>query len=65
MNETVESAVDGEDPVVGEFLRFLARDMQSHPEHIRAVGLALAERLRALTCDVSVDLDGPLSPEDD
>lgn len=31
MNETVESAVDGEDPVVGEFLRFLARDMQSHP----------------------------------
>jgi len=42
MNETVESAAEGEDPVLRNFLRFLARDMQSHPEHIEAAGSAFA-----------------------
>jgi antitoxin PrlF len=55
----------GEDPVLGEFLRFLARDMAGHPQRLQALDAAFARRLRALAGDVAVDLDAPLSPADE
>ena len=49
------------DPVLGQFLGFLARDVASHPERLQAVGAGLVQRLQSLREDVEVDLDAPLS----
>ncbi|MBU6273237.1 MAG: type II toxin-antitoxin system PrlF family antitoxin [Betaproteobacteria bacterium] len=56
---------DGDDPVLGHFLSFLARDMASHPERLRAVDAGLVERLRALVSGMEVDLEGALSADDE
>jgi antitoxin PrlF len=58
-------APDTPDPVLGEFLGFLARDMKRHPERLQAVDPTFAKRVRALVRHVEVDLDAPLSPEDE
>ncbi|MCC6805827.1 MAG: type II toxin-antitoxin system PrlF family antitoxin [Deltaproteobacteria bacterium] len=54
-----------EDPVLGKFLAFLANDMAAHPDRIQSVGAEFAERLRSLTRGVEVDLDAPLSEDDE
>jgi antitoxin PrlF len=56
---------DAPDPVLGHFLRFMARDMQRHPERLRGIDANFAKRLRALVRDVEVDLDAPLSADDE
>ncbi|MGC2855522.1 type II toxin-antitoxin system PrlF family antitoxin [Novispirillum sp. DQ9] len=53
------------DPVLDGFLAFLAADMAAHPERLRALDAQWAERLRALAGDVAVDLDAPLSEDDE
>lgn len=55
---------EANDPVLGQFLHFLAQDMAAHPERIQAVNAGLVERIQALVGDVNVDLDEPL-PDDD
>ncbi len=57
---TRADANDGEDPVLGEFLGFLARDMASHPGHVQAMGADLMARVQSLTDSAEVDLDAPL-----
>lgn len=54
-----------DDPVIGEFLNFLARDIANHPEHLQAVGSSLLARIHSLVGDVEVDLDAPLSADDE
>ena len=54
-----------EDPVLGRFLAFVEQDMERHPERLRVLDIELAERMRSLTDGVEVDLDAPLSPEDE
>ena len=48
---TIRRADDdaAEDPVVGSFLSFLARDMERHPELLLALSPALVERIAHLT----------------
>ncbi|SET71187.1 type II toxin-antitoxin system PrlF family antitoxin [Thalassotalea agarivorans] len=53
------------DPVIGQFLSFLADDMQNHPDRLQAVTPALRGRIDALVGDMDVDLDAPLSEEDE
>lgn len=55
----------GEDPVLGRFLDFLAADMAVHPERLRAIDPALVKRIKALVKNVRIDLDAPLSPDDE
>jgi antitoxin PrlF len=55
--------VEAEDPVVGKFLRFLAKDMAKHPERLSAVSASLVRRVRTLVRTTTVDLDQPLEPE--
>lgn len=50
----------GADPVLGQFLGFLARDMTEHPERLQAVDAGLVERLQALVGDVEIDLEAAL-----
>lgn len=53
------------DPVVAEFLSFLAADMQANPANVHPVTQDLLNQARALTDGVTVDLDAPLDPEDE
>lgn len=56
-------ATDEEDPVVGKFLAFLARDMERSPARISGVSAALVRRARSLVKGVKIDLDAALPPE--
>ena len=58
---TRAEASEVDDPVLGQFLGFLARDVASHPERLQAVGAGLVQRLQSLREDVEVDLDAALS----
>lgn len=55
----------GDDPVLGHFLGFLARDIASHPERLQAVNAGFIQRLQFLVGDVEVDLDAALSADDE
>lgn len=59
------SPEDAEDPVLGEFLAFLSRDIEAHPDGLKAFDGSLRERIQALVGHVDVDLDKPLSPDDE
>ena len=65
--EVVLRRVDAtdDDPVLGKFLDFLARDIVSHPERLQAVDASLVLRLQSLTGGVEVDLDAPLLANDE
>lgn len=54
-----------EDPVLKRFLAFVANDIAKHPERVRAIDQGLYDRIRALVGDVDVNLDEPLSPDDE
>ncbi|MEM9924751.1 MAG: type II toxin-antitoxin system PrlF family antitoxin [Cyanobacteria bacterium P01_D01_bin.50] len=58
-------AKEEEDPVIGEFLNFLAQDMSQNPQHIEAIGSDLLNRTKSLVDDVEFDIDAPLSEEDE
>ncbi|MCK5690852.1 type II toxin-antitoxin system PrlF family antitoxin [Myxococcota bacterium] len=54
-----------EDPIVGEFLNFLANDMLQKPEHLLPLTSELSESLKSLVSGVEFDLDAPLSDDDE
>lgn len=56
---------EGDDPVLGQFLGFLARDMASHPERLQTVYAGLVQRLQSLVGGIEVDLDVALSADDE
>ena len=62
---TRAEVTEGDDPVLGKFLEFLARDIASHPERIQAVDRNLVKRIRSLVGGVKVDLDDALSADDE
>jgi antitoxin PrlF len=47
------------------FLNFLARDMTAHPQKIAALDTDLVARIRGLIGGIEIDLDEPLSEDDD
>jgi antitoxin PrlF len=47
---------EGDDPAIGSFLNFLARDIEHRPEAIATLSPALAARIAALTEGMDVDL---------
>jgi len=54
-----------DDPVLEQFLDFLARDMSDHPERLQAVDANFVQRLQSLVRDVQVDLDAALPADDE
>ncbi|PIV35338.1 MAG: regulator [Lysobacterales bacterium CG02_land_8_20_14_3_00_62_12] len=66
--EIVLTRVDApevDDPVLGQFLGFLARDIASHPERLQAIDSDFVQHLQSLTGGIEVDLDTPLSADDE
>ena len=62
---TRTTSTEGHDPVLGQFLNFLAHDIASHPERLRAVNIGLVNRIQSLVGDIEVDLDATLSEDDE
>ena len=58
-------ATEADDPVLGQFLGFLARDIASHPERLQAVDSTFVQRIQSLTGGIEIDLDAPLSADDE
>ena len=58
-------ASEADDPVLGQFLGFLARDIANHPERLQAVDTGFVQRLQSLTAGVEVDLNAVLSADDE
>ena len=52
-----------DDPVLGQFLGFLSRDIASHPERLQALDDGFMQRLQSLTTGIEADLDAPLSAD--
>ena len=53
------------DPVLAEFLTFLANDISQNPQNVSAIDSSLLDRVRPLVSAVEIDLDRPLSDEDE
>jgi len=60
-----DQSAASDDPALGPFLALLARDITEHPERLRAVDPGLPERIRSLVGSDDVDLDAPLSADDE
>lgn len=63
MSRATQSQED--DPVLGRFLGFLAHDIANHPGHLQSINTDLVTRIQSLTANIEVDLDAPLSADDE
>jgi antitoxin PrlF len=59
------SAHSEDDPLVGNFLEFLAQDMMKHPDHIKMIDSGLVNRIHSLVGHIEVDLDVRLSTDNE
>ena len=62
---TRATASEVNDPVLGQFLNFLANDIARHPEHLKAVDASLVKRIQSVVGHAEIDLDAPLSADDE
>ncbi len=62
---TRAESAEEDDPVLGQFLGFLSRDIANHPERLQAIDASFVQRLQSLTGGIEVDLDAPLSADDE
>jgi antitoxin PrlF len=61
-----EGGSSGEDePELRQFLGFLSRDIADHPENLQAIDAGWVQRIQSLTGVIEVDLDAPLSADDE
>jgi hypothetical protein len=56
---------ESDDPVLGQFLDFLAEDMAAHPAQLQALDDGLQARIIALLGPMEVDLEAPLATDDE
>lgn len=54
-----------DDPAMGSFLAFVARDIERHPENLKAFPEALMRRIAELIRDVEVDPDAAIDGDVD
>ena len=54
-----------EDPILADFLTFLGNDMIQNPQNVREMDSDLRDRIHSLVSDGDIDLDSPLSEEDE
>ena len=56
---------DDEDSVLFNFLTFLANDLAKNPSHIQAIDNELVTKISSLVSGVDINLDEPLSDEEE
>lgn len=62
---TRAAPAEGDDPLLGQFLGFLAQDITRHPERLQPVDSGLVQRIQSLVGGIEMDLDAPLSADDE
>ena len=62
---TRADAAENADPLLGQFLGFLAQDIAAHPERLQTLNTDFAKRVNKLVAGVDVDLNAPLSADDE
>jgi antitoxin PrlF len=62
---SLRRADDSGDPAIGSFLAFLARDVERHPENLKAFSPELRKPLAGLVEGVAVDLESPVEGDVD
>lgn len=53
------------DPILGQFLEFLAQDIEKNPQHLQGISSDLVKRVQSLVSEVDLDLNQSLSDEDE
>jgi DNA-binding phage protein len=53
------------DPLLGQFLNFLAKDLQTNPDRLQVVSTDLVNRIGPLVAQFDLDLDTTLVDEDE
>lgn len=53
------------DPILENFLDFLAQDLKKNPQHLQAISSDLMSHIKSLVAEVDIDLDAPLRNEDE
>ncbi len=66
-NQVIISRIeqDEEDPILGQFLSFIAHDIHENPHNIKTINSDLVPYVQSLLRDVEFDFEIPLSPEDE
>lgn len=54
-----------DDPILGDFLVFLANDIKNNPAHVHSISSNLINRAQSLVSGVEIDLDAPLDDKDE
>ena len=54
-----------DDPAISQFLSFLAHDIAANPQHLLAIDSSLVARIHSLVDSNEIDLDAPLSADDE
>jgi antitoxin PrlF len=57
--------VDEADPALGGFLDLLEADIMANPGKLAVFGGGLRDRMASLVGDIEIDLDAPLSDDDE
>ncbi len=53
------------DPLLGQFLSFIAQDITNNPQHIQAISSDYFHRVNSLVADIEFDINAPLSDQDE
>ena len=59
------SRASKDDPILTEFLSFLANDIKNNPKGIQTMSKTLLDRAQKLTRGIEIDLDAPLKDKDE
>ena len=51
------------DPIIDNFLDFIANDIRQHPRHLNSLNLSLFARIESLVAGVEFDLNEPLDED--
>lgn len=62
---TRAQSADAADPALGTLLGLLAQDIAMRPECLQGVDAGLVQRVNELVAGIAVDLDEPLSADDE
>ena len=60
-----KAVAENGDPVLGRFLDYLAKDLAQHPDRLQVVDAGLVKRIQSLVDGVELDLNAPLSDDDE
>ncbi|MEZ5435665.1 MAG: type II toxin-antitoxin system PrlF family antitoxin [Pseudomonadales bacterium] len=62
---TRASTTDNNDPALNSFLALLSRDIAQHPERLQTLSAPLVQHLQSLTNGIEIDINAPLSADDE